>query len=99
MAQVVWVARAYEHLHQIAEYIEKDSPFQARRVIQLIIKETLRLKINSRIGHIIREVNEDTYRELRIFNYRILYKILSEEQIAIIGIVHTRRLLLREMID
>ncbi len=50
MAEVMWATRAYEHLHQIGEYIEKDSPFQAKRVIQLITRETQRLKFHIRIG-------------------------------------------------
>jgi toxin ParE1/3/4 len=91
MAEVIWAIRAYEHLIQIGEYIEKDSPIQAKRVIRLIIRETYLLKENIRIGHKVPEMNEDTYRELRVFSYRILYKVLSEEKVAIIGIVHGRR--------
>lgn len=74
MAEVIWAERAYEHLVQIGEYIEMDSPFQARRVIQLITRQTHLLKENIRIGHKVSEMNEDSYRELRVFNYRILYK-------------------------
>ena len=73
-------------------FIEKDSPFQARRVVQLIIKETRKLKEFSRFGKMIPEVQEDTYREIRVFSYRILYKILNKNQIAIIGVVHGYRL-------
>jgi plasmid stabilization system protein ParE len=56
MAEVIWAVRAYEHLIQIGEYIEKDSPIQARRVVQLVVKETRRLKDNIRIGHLIPEI-------------------------------------------
>jgi mRNA-degrading endonuclease RelE of RelBE toxin-antitoxin system len=38
------------------------------------------------------EVQEDRYRELRVFSYRILYKILDEDRIAIVGVVHGQRL-------
>jgi len=99
MAEVIWAVRAYEHLIQIGEYIEKDSPIQARRVVQLVVKETRRLKDNIRIGHLIPEIREDNYRELKVFSYRIMYKILSNDQVAIVGIVHARRLFDREMID
>lgn len=54
---------------------------------------------NIRIGHRVSEMSEDIYRELRVFNYRILYKILNEERVAIIGIVHGRRLLDPDSID
>jgi toxin ParE1/3/4 len=92
MAEVIWTIRAVEHVEQIGSFIEKDSPFQARRVVQLIIKETRRLKEHTRIGKMVPEVQDDKYRELRVFSYRILYKILDENRIAIIGVVHGYRL-------
>jgi plasmid stabilization system protein ParE len=84
MVEVIWTIRAYEHMFEIGEYITKDSPFQAKRVIQLIAKETRRLVDNTRIGHISPEIQNDRYRELRVFSYRILYKILSEEKLQLL---------------
>ncbi|MCX5646804.1 MAG: type II toxin-antitoxin system RelE/ParE family toxin [Phycisphaerae bacterium] len=92
MAEVIWTIKAVAQVEQIGSYIERDSPFQARRVVQLIIKETRKLKEHPRIGKMIPEVEEDRYRELRVFSYRILYKILDEEKIAIVGVVHGQRL-------
>ena len=92
MAEIIWSVKAYEHIKEIAAFIEKDSAFQARRVAQLMIKETRRLKDNIRIGKMISEIRDDKYRELRVFSYRIFYKILNEKKVAIIGIVHGRRL-------
>ena len=92
MAQIIWTIKAIEHIEEIGIFIEKDSPFQARRVVQLIIKETRKLKKHTRIGNMIPEVQDDKYRELRVFSYRILYKLLSEEKIAIIAVVHGNRL-------
>lgn len=92
MAKVIWTVKAVEQVEQIGSYIEKDSPFQARRVVQLIIKETRRLREHPRIGKMIPEVEEDRYRELRVFSYRILYKILDEDRIAVVGVVHGQRL-------
>jgi plasmid stabilization system protein ParE len=99
MVEVKWAVRAYEHLDQIGGYIEKDSPFQARRVVQLIIKETHRLKDNIRIGHMVPEIKDDFYRELKVFSYRILYKILSSDRVAIIGIVHSKRIFDGDLVD
>ncbi|HEX2956124.1 MAG TPA: type II toxin-antitoxin system RelE/ParE family toxin [Chitinispirillaceae bacterium] len=99
MVEITWSIRAYEHLFEIARYIEKDSPFQAKRVVQLITKETQRLKSNVRIGKMIQELRLDKYRELRIFNYRIMYKLISEDKIAILGIVHSKRIFRSDLID
>jgi toxin ParE1/3/4 len=92
MAQVIWTIKAVEQVEQIGAFIEKDSPFQARRVVQLIIRETRRLQEQARIGKMIPEMEEDRYRELRVFSYRILYQILDEHRIAIVGVVHGQRL-------
>jgi addiction module RelE/StbE family toxin len=92
MAEVIWTIKAVEQVEQIGSYIEKDSSFQARRVVQLIIKETRKLKEHPRIGKMVPELEEDQYRELRVFSYRILYKILDEDRIAVVGVVHGQRL-------
>ena len=92
MAEVIWTIKAVEQVEQIGSFIEKDSPFQARRVVQLIVKETRKLREHARIGKMIPEAQEDRYRELRVFSYRILYKILDEDRVAIIGVVHGYRL-------
>ena len=99
MAEVIWTIKAYEHIAEIGAFIEKDSSFQARRVIQSIIKETRKLKENIRIGRMIPEVYQDKYRELKVFSYRILYKILNEDKIAIIGVVHGKRLFDHDWLD
>lgn len=92
MAEVIWTIKAVEQVEQIGSFIEKDSAFQARRVVQLIIKETRKLKEHARIGKMIPEVQEDQYREIRVFSYRILYKIPDEDRIAIVGVIHGYRL-------
>lgn len=92
MAEVIWTAKAVEQVEQIGAFIKKDSPFQARRVVQLIVRETRRLREHARIGKMIPEMQEDQYREIRVFSYRIFYKILSTERIAVIGVVHGQRL-------
>jgi toxin ParE1/3/4 len=92
MAEVIWTIKAVEQVEQIASFIERDSSFQAHRVVQLIVKETRKLREHARIGKMIPELQEDAYRELRVFSYRILYKILDENRIAIVGVVHGHRL-------
>ena len=92
MAEVIWTIKAIEQVEQIGSFIEKDSPFQARRVVQLIINETRKLKQHPRIGKMVPEVEQDQYRELRVFGYRILYKIIDDSRVAIVGVVHGRQL-------
>jgi plasmid stabilization system protein ParE len=67
--------------------------------MQLIVSETRRLREHPRIGKMIPEVEQDQYRELRVFSYRILYKILDENRIAIVGVVHGCRLFDRQWLQ
>jgi len=92
MAELIWTEKAVEQIEEIGSFIEKDSPFQARRVVQLIIKETRKLKEFSHFGKMIPEVQAEQYREIRVFSYRVFYKIINENQIVIIGVVHGYRL-------
>lgn len=92
MAEVIWTIKAVEQVEQIGAFIEKDSPFQSRRVVQLIVKEARKLKEYPKIGKMIPEVQEERYRELRVFSYRIFYKIIDKNRIAIVGVVHGSRL-------
>jgi toxin ParE1/3/4 len=92
MAEVIWTIKAVEQVEQIGSFIEKNSPFQAHRVVQLIIKETRKLAEHPGIGKMIAEMQEERYRELRVFSYRILYRILDRDRVAIIGVVHGQRL-------
>ncbi len=62
-------------------------------MIQLIVKEVRKLKDRPRIGKMIPEAQEDQYRELRVFSFRVLYRIISEDRIVVIGVVHGQRLL------
>ncbi len=92
MAQVIWSVRAVEHIQEIGTFIDKDSAFQARRFVQLIIKQTRQLKTYPRIGRMIPELCHDSYRELIVFSYRILYKIVDQKTVAVLAVVHGRRL-------
>ena len=88
-----WTVRAHEHVVEIAAFIENSSRFQAQRVVQLIVSETRRLNNNPRIGKMVPEVRDDRYRELRVFSFRILYKIIDDDLVVVLGVVHGRRVL------
>ncbi len=59
MAELIWTEKAVEQIEELGSFIGKDSPFQARRVVQLIIKETRKLKEFSHFGKMIPEVQEE----------------------------------------
>ncbi len=43
-----------------------------------------------RIGHVVRELNEKTVREVALYSYRIIYQI-QPTHIDILAVIHKRR--------
>jgi addiction module RelE/StbE family toxin len=91
MVKIIWSPSSIEDLKQIYNYISKDSPHQARLFVGKIINLTEKIKDFPYIGKVIKEYHDDNYRELIIHSYRIMYKIISQKEIRILGIIHGAR--------
>lgn len=91
MVQINWTFQAVNDLKNIAEYISYDSVKYARLQIFRIRQRTSILTSQIYSGKIVSEIEENTIRELIEGNYRIIYKIVSEERIDILTVHHTSR--------
>jgi toxin ParE1/3/4 len=91
MVQIKWTRQAIGDLKGIAEYISKDSVQYARLQVLRIKKRTEILKTHKKIGRIVPEFERLDIRELIEGNYRIIYKVVSFEQIDILTIHHSAR--------
>ena len=67
MAQIIWSPNATRQMEEIAEYIEKDSPYYAGRVILKIYATVSRLKYFPEMGNVAVEFQEQGIRELLVF--------------------------------
>jgi addiction module RelE/StbE family toxin len=93
MAKIIWSNLALDDLRAIHEYVSQDSPLYAERLIDRIIARVDILEKHSRIGRVVREFNQDNIRELIEGNYRIIYRIETEDKIGIARVHHSARLL------
>lgn len=91
MVRIDWTKRAQADLKAIADYISKDSKRFAQLEILKIRNRVKPLKQFMLMGQIVPERNTKEIRELVQGNYRIIYKIVSKEQIDILTIHHTAR--------
>lgn len=91
MVQINWTIQAKDDLKNIADYISKDSVKYAKIHVLKIRKLTEVLKTHKQIGKVVREFDEPNIRELVFRNYRIIYKIVSENRVDIITIHHSAR--------
>ena len=93
MAKVKWTNVALDDLRAIYDYVAQDSSKYADRLMDKIIERVDVLEQYPRIGRKVPEFSNDLIRELIEGNYRIIYRIESEENIGIARVHHTARLL------
>ncbi len=93
MVQIKITTRAKKDIKEIFKYIKKDS---LKNVI--IVSEAIIIKIDTLykqpdFGKIVKEFNNPNLRELKLFKYRIIYRLLIPDSVEIITIHHSSRLL------
>ena len=91
MVRINWTLQAKDDLKNIADYISKDSVKYAKLQVLRLRYKTNILKSQTHIGRIVPEIENRNIRELIEGNYRIIYKILSENRIDILTIHHSAR--------
>lgn len=94
MVQINWTLQAKKDLKEIAEYISRDSKIYAKRQVLKIRNRTFILRSQPQSGRIVPELQEEIIRELLEGNYRIIYKLVSNNRIDILTIHHSARDLL-----
>jgi toxin ParE1/3/4 len=93
MVEIIWTPFALEDLQSVYDYIALDSPTYAIRFIDKLVDRVEVLIDHSEVGRIVPEFENESIRELIEGNYRIIYKIKSIDEIAILRIHHSARLL------
>ena len=98
MARLNWTELSINDLTNIAEFISKDSFKYATIQIKRIRERARILKTKPFLGRIVPEIQDDSIRELILGNYRIIYKIVSEDRIDILTVHHSAKLLKIELL-
>jgi len=90
MVQIIWSEQAIEELNSIYEFISQDSIRYAEITINRIMSIADRLEIFPLSGRIVPEINDETIREQIYGNYRVMYKVKTNE-IKILTVHHSAR--------
>jgi toxin ParE1/3/4 len=93
MAKIGWSEEGLKRFRQILEYIEKDSPQNAQKVANEIWNRVQQLKEFPKLGRMVPEFNRKEIRELIVYNFRIVYRLKSQDRIEIVGIHHSAQIL------
>ena len=91
MVQINWTDDAKLDLKNIYEFISKESEYYAELTVFKIISKTELLNNNVNIGKVIKEKQNPFFRELLYKQYRIMYKVLGDQQVDILNIFHSSR--------
>lgn len=86
---VIWSEPAKADLRAIHDFIAKDSPYYAKKVVQDIREKTNVLNDLPKVGKKVVEVNDEMIRELLLYSYRIIYEI-KPRQVEVLGVIHKR---------
>lgn len=92
--KVNWSFEAITDLEEISNYISKDSAYYASSFVQEILEACKSLNILPERGRIVPESDDTRIRELKVKEYRVMYKI-TDNTVTIIGIIHGRRSLIK----
>jgi toxin ParE1/3/4 len=80
MGKITWTEKASRNLHDIYEYISRDSEIYAARFVKSLIKSPKRLKDMPYSGRIVPEFENENFREVIYRNYRIVYRLVGKNK-------------------
>jgi toxin ParE1/3/4 len=89
MAKIRWTEEATRWLNDIYEYIAKDDPSAAGRVVAGIYDRVQLLRSFPALGHRYRAEAEGDIRVLMYGHYRIAYLAKGRDVVEILGVFHT----------
>ena len=90
--RVVWSGRALADLEAIAAFIAEDSPSYARTVVRRVVGQSRNLSRFPRSGRTVPELDDEAWRELLAYSYRVIYRLEANE-VIIVAVIHGKRIL------
>jgi toxin ParE1/3/4 len=88
--RVRWTEPAWSHLEAAAEYIAQDSPRYAAALIREARDAARSLRSFANRGRVVPETSDPNIRELFVWSYRLLYRLVDGE-VQIIAFIHGAR--------
>ena len=93
MAEIIWTESALADLDDIGEYISKDSIRYAELTVTKLFKSPDILELNPLTGKMVPELQNESIRQLTRGSYRIIYHVVDENQVEVLTVHRSSRLL------
>lgn len=94
--QINWSPRAIDDVASIAAYIAEDSEIYASAVVRKIFLKARLLSVSPRRGRVVPEFGDENVREIFVYSYRIIYRILGDA-VTVGTVIHGKRILSMEL--
>jgi toxin ParE1/3/4 len=91
MVRINWTNQARDDLKNIFDFISQDSFGYAKIIIIHLRSSTKKLKDHPKIGWIVPEFGSEQIREIIVGNYRVVYRVVSENRLDILTVHHSAR--------
>ncbi len=91
MVKLIWTDQAINDIGDIGDYIAENSEKYAKLTVQKLFERPDILKTFPQAGRTVPEKNDENVRELIEGNYRIIYQVVSADQISILTVYHSAR--------
>ena len=88
--QVGWAESASRSLAQVIDDIAATSPTGALKVLERALDTAGSLSTFSERGRVVPEVNDPALREVRVFDYRLIYRVYAD-RVLIRAFLHGAR--------
>lgn len=91
MTTLFWTERAQTDLASIRAFIEVDSPHYADVIVRRLLHAVDRLQDFPQSGRAVPEYSDPGIREVVLRPYRIVYRIVTEQEIHVLTVHHGAR--------
>ena len=88
--RVAWTAEAKRTLDEVLDFIARDSPEGARRVLEQALAAARSLSTLAERGRVVPERADPAIREIFVYRYRLMYRV-GEDAVAILAFIHGAR--------
>ena len=88
MAKIKWTHEAEQCLRDIFDYIARDNPVAAYKVVDGIYEKVRMVGRQPRIGQRYEPISDREVREVLFGHYRIAYLLQTESLVEILGVFH-----------
>jgi plasmid stabilization system protein ParE len=89
-ATISWSQESLDDIAGIAEYISRNSPYHAGRVVEAFFELSESIAEHPMAGRIVPELGREQVRERFVYSYRVLYEI-GLTQIDMLAVIHGRQ--------